>query len=133
PYHAPLSGTVFPSAIYYCSQDIATALCARSDDGGLTFAPAVPVWTLDQCGGLHGHVKVAPDGTVYVPNKNCGGHTGLAVSKDNGVTWTIRTVPGSGQGEWDPSVALASDGTVYLAYGDADGHARVAVSHDQGA
>jgi len=28
---------LYANAVYYCSQDIATAFCARSDDGGLTF------------------------------------------------------------------------------------------------
>jgi hypothetical protein len=131
PFHAPLTGTVYPDAVYYCSQDLVAALCARSDDGGLTFNPAVPIYT-DACGGLHGHVKVAPDGTVYVPNKSCGGKQGVVVSEDNGLNWAVRTVPGSTNGAWDPSVAIASDGTVYLGYDDGDGHAKVAVSHDKG-
>jgi CARDB protein len=97
----------------------------------VTFNPALPIYT-SECGGLHGHVKVAPDGTVYVPNKGCGGHQGVVVSEDNGLTWSVRTVSESGSGDWDPSVALASDGTAYLGYGDADGHPKVAVSHDQG-
>ena len=132
PYHAPLSGTpAYPDAVYYCSQDLVAALCARSDTGGATFLPAVPIYTTE-CGGLHGHVKVGPDGTVYVPNKGCGGAQGVAVSEDNGVTWSIRTVPGSTNGAWDPSVGVASDGTVYFGYDDGDGHPRVAVSHDHG-
>jgi hypothetical protein len=132
PYHAPLSGTpVYPNAVYYCSQDLVAALCARSDTGGVTFSPAVPIYT-SECTGLHGHVKVAPDGTVYVPNKDCGGHQGVVVSEDNGLTWSVRTVPQSTKGDWDPSVGIASDGTVYLGYADADGHEKVAVSHDQG-
>lgn len=135
PYHAPLTrdpnGLLYPDAVYYCSQDLVAALCARSDDGGLTFAPAVPIYT-SECTGLHGHVKVAPDGTVYVPNKSCGGQEGVAVSEDNGLTWSIRTVPGSTPGAWDPSVGIASDGTVYFGYDDGDGHPKVAVSHDQG-
>jgi hypothetical protein len=131
PYHQPLSGTLYPHAFYYCSQDLVAALCARSDTGGLTFNPAVPIYT-DQCGGLHGHVKVGPDGTVYVPNKACGGHQGVVVSEDNGLTWSVRTVPSSTNGAWDPSVAIGADNTVYLGYDDGDGHAKVAVSHDHG-
>src|SRR5713226_2036944 len=62
----------YPNAVYYCSQDIATAFCALSVDGGATYGAGVPTWTLSDCGGLHGHVKVSPaDGTVYVPNKGC--------------------------------------------------------------
>ena len=56
----------YPNAVYYCSQDLATAFCARSDDGGVTFGAGVPIYELLQCTGIHGHVKVAPDGTVYV-------------------------------------------------------------------
>ena len=75
-----LDGKFYPNAVYYASQDIGLAEIARSDDGGLTFGVAVPMYDITQCGGLHGHIKVAPDGTVYVPNKNCGGEQGVALS-----------------------------------------------------
>jgi hypothetical protein len=122
----------YPHAVYYCSQSIALATCARSDNGGFTYGPSMPVYTIEQCGGLHGHVKVAPDGTVYLPNKSCGGQQGVAVSIDNGMTWTIRKVPNSSAGDSDPSVGIGSDGTVYLGYQNADGHPHVAVSRDRG-
>lgn len=128
-----LNGQTYPNAIYYASQDVGLSEIARSDNGGLTFGVAIPMWTLVQCDGLHGHIKVAPDGTVYVPNKSCGGKQGVAVSEDNGLSWTIRTVDGSTAGETDPSVGIGADGTVYLGFADGDGHARVAVSHDRGA
>ena len=127
------NGQIYPNAIYYASQDVGLAEIARSDDGGFTFGVAIPMWTLAQCDGLHGHSKVAPDGTVYVPNKSCGGKQGVAVSEDNGVSWSIRTVDGSTPGDTDPSVGIGADGTVYFGYADGDGHARVAVSHDRGA
>jgi hypothetical protein len=66
---------LYPNAIYYCSQNIVgNAECSRSDDGGQTFGPGVVIFqNLQQCnGGIHGHVKVAADGTVYVPNATCG-------------------------------------------------------------
>jgi hypothetical protein len=132
----PTTGTVtgYKDAVYYCSQDIATAFCARSDDGGLTFGAGVPLYNLSQCAGIHGHVKVAPDGTVYVPTRSCGGKTGLAVSTDDGVTWTVRTIPGSTNGIGnDPSIGIATDGTIYEGYQAADGHARIAISRDRGA
>jgi hypothetical protein len=125
--------TAYPYAVYYCSQDIALAQCAVSLDGGTTFGPAVPIYNLTQCGGLHGHIKVGPDGTAYVPNKNCNGEQGMAVSTDSGLSWTVRTVPGSSAGSSDPSVGIASDGTVYFGWANGDGHAYAAVSHDQGA
>ena len=124
--------TSYPHMVYYCSQDIALAQCAASLDGGTTFGLAVPIYNLTQCGGLHGHLKVAPDGTVYVPNKSCGGAQGVAVSANNGLTWTVRKVPGSSPGSSDPSVGIATDGTVYFGFSGGDGHAYVAVSQDEG-
>lgn len=124
--------TSYPNAVYYCAQDIAYANCAVSLDGGLTFGPAVPMYTLAECGGLHGHIKVGPDGTAYVPNKNCGGEQAVAVSTDNGLTWAVRRVPGSHAGDSDPSAAVANDGTLYLGWADGSQHPYVAVSHDNG-
>ena len=73
-----------------------------------------------RCVGLHGHPKVAPDGTVYVPNKGCGldtpvignGLVNMVVSEDAGMTWTIRRVPDSTGGltsKGDPSVGIDKD------------------------
>ncbi|MFF9817814.1 hypothetical protein [Streptomyces sp. NPDC014006] len=124
--------TSYPHAVYYCSQDIADASCAVSRDGGLTYGPAVPMYSLLDCGGLHGHVKVAPDGTVYVPNKGCGGNQAVAVSEDNGLTWAIRKNPVSTPGDSDPSVGIGAGGTVYMGYQNSDGTAHIAVSHDKG-
>ncbi|MGI8437305.1 MAG: PKD domain-containing protein [Chthoniobacterales bacterium] len=123
---------LYKHQIYYASQDIGTSFASRSDNGGLTFNAGVPMWTLAQCGGLHGHVKVGPDGTTYVPNKSCGGDTAVAVSRDNGLTWTIKPIPGSGSGDTDPSVGIATDNTVYVGYQKADGHPHIAVSTDHG-
>jgi hypothetical protein len=123
---------LYPHAVYYCSQAIALAFCAESLDGGLTFGAGVPIYNLTQCVGIHGHIKVAPDGTAYVPNRSCGSGQGMAVSTNNGLTWTVRTVPGSTAGVSDPSVGIAADGTVYFGYVDAASHPRIAVSHDRG-
>jgi hypothetical protein len=133
PFAAPLTSPLYSRAVYYCSQDIALAQCALSLNGGLAFGPALPIYTLLDCGGLHGHVKVGPDGTVYVPNKSCGSGQGAAVSSNNGLTWTVRTVPGSLPGTWDPAVAVGANGTLYFAFGNSDGRAMVTVSHDHGA
>ncbi len=145
----PIENPLYPFAVYYCAQAfgvvIGDATCARSDDGGLTYAPSTIVYT-SECGGLHGHPRVAPDGTVYLPNKACsyadGLGQGVALSKDNGLTWTISVVPGSQPGESDPSVATGlndtgkpatqTSNTVYLGYCDGDGRPKVATSPDQG-
>jgi len=138
---------LYPDAVYYCSQDVFTAFCARSDDGGLTYGPGVPIYfgtagllpvgdyNLVQCEGLHGHVKVGPDGTVYVPNANCSGYPAVAVSSDNGTTWNVRPDYNAASPSFsgsDPSAAVASDGTLYLCYQGADAHAHVAVSTNKG-
>jgi len=122
----------YPNAVYYCSQDIATAFCATSHDGGTTFGPGVPTYSLLDCGGLHGHVKVAADGTAYLPNKACGSNAAVVVSKDGGTSWTVNRVPGSSPSDADPSVGIGSNGTVYFGYVGSDGRPAVAVSHDQG-
>jgi PKD repeat protein len=152
PYSAnqpvPIQHPNYPNAIYYCSQNIvAEAQCSRSDNGGQTFGPGVPIYSPAQCtGGIHGHVKVAPDGTVYVPNSSCGtvGTTGVAVSTDNGLTWTENNVPGSSSTQ-DPSVGIGQNhvgkpagnltgtNTVYIGYVDGDGHPKVSHSGDRGA
>ncbi|PYL55691.1 MAG: hypothetical protein DMF29_01105 [Verrucomicrobia bacterium] len=98
-YHAPLvnpPAPAYPHAIYYCSQ-LPAAACARSDDGGLTFGPAIEIDPPADahCAGIHGHVKVAPDGTVVVPTTNCDQMGSVIVSGDNGITWTIHHVPGT--------------------------------------
>jgi len=138
PFAAPLTRNGLPllyqNAVYYCSQDVGyDASCAASLDGGLTFGPAVRIYTFLDCeAGLHGHIKVAPDGTAYVPTKACGGQAAVVVSENNGLTWTVRKVPGSTAGASDPAVGIGSDGTVYFAYTDAANHTLAAVSHDKG-
>jgi hypothetical protein len=138
PYPKGMTGlTGYPHAVYYCSQAqalvLGNAACSRSDDGGLTFGTPVPVWN-GACTGLHGHVRVAPnDGTVYLPDGNCGGEVGVGVSSDAGKTWTIRKVPGSVNDQSDPAVSAGSDGTLYLGWADGTGRPEVAVSRDHGA
>ena len=129
-------------AVYYCSQSVATAFCARSDDGGQTFGPGNTFKNLDcAAGALHGHVKVAPDGTVYVPDSSqCVAPLGgtadnvLAfMSEDAGVTWEVRNLPSSvGGAASDPSLGIATDGTLYMCYENGDSSVHMAVSHDKG-
>src|SRR5438552_1121677 len=149
PYPASLSLLGTPvnqgQAVYYCSQTwpLGPATCQRSDDLGASYGPGVLAYEgngITQCHGLHGHVHVAPDGTVWLPVSHCGGHQGGAMSTDGGVTWKEFIVPNAIsqiQGA-DPSIAIDSDSTVYYAYvnnepvaagNPPEGHARVAVGH----
>ena len=127
---------LYADSVYYCSQDLVTATCSRSDNGGLTFGPAVPVYNFTQCGGaIHGHLVVAPDGTAYLPNMTCLGHQAVVVTEDNGITWSVRPVSTSSTPKGaivDPAVAVGANGTVYFGYQAGDGHPHTAVSHDGG-
>jgi PKD repeat protein len=161
PYPAALSNLANSvnkgHAVYYCGQGgyvlavTSIAYCSRSDDGGLNFGKSIPAYT-DAASGcsqaIHGHVKVAPDGTVYLPNAQCGGGQAVAVSTDAGTTWVVHTVPGSASPAGatdiiDPSVAVSKDApvapatsnTMYFAYAGAvgtDNHMFVTVTKDRG-
>jgi hypothetical protein len=137
-------------AMYYCGQSVIFANCALSTDGGITYGAAAPAYAdinseLDgaaaggTCMGLHGHLKVGPDGTLYLPNFGCLSPEGeqvqgIAVSEDDGLTWDVRTVPGALYNEFksDPSIAIAKDNTLYFAYEPKKGAPKVAVSHNKG-
>ena len=140
PFHAPVPPlATYPNAIYYCAQ-LPNASCGLSIDGGRTYGPAVPVYT-DECGGLHGHIKVGPDGTAYLPNKDCKTPRpgqAVVVSEDNGATWAERPVPGSLAAGSDAAVGIGrgdktgGKGRVYLGYADGDNQAVIATSTDNG-
>jgi uncharacterized repeat protein (TIGR01451 family) len=140
PFAPPAPSATYPNAVYYCSQSVAEANCALSVDGGQTYGPAVPIYNIDECAGLHGMPKVSPvDGTVYVPNSNCVSDGLLSYTKqavirstDNGITWGIRTIPNSVAGASDPSVDIGSDGRVYFGYANANKKPVVAVSDTKG-
>ena len=137
PGSAEALNPLYRHAVYYCSHSIVNAFCSRSDNGGISFNPAVPIFTPVQASSLacnnHGHVKVAPDGTVYVPQETCEGVTGVVVSEDNGLSWEYRPVPSTVAGTSDTSVGIARDGTIYHGFASgADGRPWVGVSKDRG-
>jgi hypothetical protein len=123
----------YQNSVQYCAQDVASAQCAVSMNGGITFGLGTPVYLITDCGGLHGHIRTAPDGTLYLPNKDCGGEIGVHVSTDSGATWTKHTVPGSLAANSDPWVDVGPNGVVYLGWVDGDHFPMMAVSHDRGA
>jgi len=149
PYPATLSSLGTPvnhgHAVYYCAQTypVGAAACQRSDDYGATFGPSTLMYTGNAgslCAGIHGHVHVGPDGTVYVPVRDCTGNAGVAVSSNAGATWSNFSVPNSpvqNQGS-DPSIAIDANNNVYIFYitsnaGHTEGHVHVQVSTDHGA
>lgn len=152
PFHAPIPtppAPAYPNVIYYCSQNGAqNAECSASYDGGVTFGPGVPLFDPTVCGGgIHGHVKVSPQGTAYVPNSSCAagspvGANGVARSTDNGLSWHEFNVPNS-TGSQDPAIGIGQNNvgkppgqmanTIYLGWVSADNHAHIAHSPDEGA
>ena len=125
---------VYNRSVYYCAQSGAVQ-CAVSQDGGVTFGPGVAV----QCGyvdpGLHGSIHVGPDGTAYLPFKGCGSFNGVAVSPNNGVSWSQRPIPeaySAGSG-FDPDVATTKSGWAYVGYPTSQWGVGVALTKDRGA
>jgi hypothetical protein len=159
PFHSPVpQGTnpVYADAVYYCAQNGFNAYCAMSPDGGLTFGPGRPISNTPEndpddadpqiaaeggaCSGLHGHVRVGPDGTAYLPIKGCGGQPSvddltnteywggrpaLSISNDNGTTWTVHTIPAgtttagnevANSDESDPSADVDKGNRLYLGW-----------------
>lgn len=137
PYPASFTGPhpFHQNAVYFCSQDIVgPAGCARSDDGGATYAFTNPLaYDGTMCRGLHGHVRVAPNGTVWLPVEVCGDGTGYAISKDAAVTWNDFQIPGSASSAGsDPSIALDAANRAYFCFVDGDGHIKAVTSDDEG-
>ena len=138
--------------VLFCSQDLVGANCSRSDDLGSTYGPSVvatgPGTSNSQgCGGLHGHVRVAPDGTAWLPDKSCGSKQGGAINiLASANPWTefvvekavtdadgpaFTTTPQTSGGA-DPSIGIDSTSTVYYCYVNSEangleGHVHVAV------
>ena len=128
----------YKNSVFYCAQDVASAQCASSVTGGIVFNPGIPAYTALDCGGLHGHIRSGFDGTLYLPNASCfdangDSRQGVVVSTNNGLTWTVRTVPGSLPENSDPYVDVGPNGTVYFSWTDGTGHPFAAVSRDRGA
>ena len=130
---------------YYCSQEIVTALCGASLDGGQTFGPSSPAFTAANCGNsFHGHVKVGPDGSVYLPSERCSGQA-IARSFDNGRTFDFKKLPADFTAVSNlthPSISVSraapkpstatGPGVLYYANGDAQNRLIVTASADRG-
>jgi hypothetical protein len=127
----------YPKVVYYCYQDVASSTCSKSLDGGITFIPAggTSFSGFDEdgtfCGGLHGHGYAGPDGTIYIPKGHCG-FPWLAISKDEGATWTRVQVAELASADHEASVAADARGNVYYAYIGSDTLPYLVVSRDGG-
>lgn len=122
----------YPKVVYRCVNQGAYAACATSLDGGLTFGPQVPAWTLPDCNGITGHVEADPEGRVYLPKADCGLGVVVAVTEDDGLTWDLRVVdPTPGDMSEDLDLAVDEAGNLYGVW-PRDGQVWFSASRDQG-
>ena len=136
PVNSPTVG--WPNILYYCWNDVLTSSCQKSLDGGIawtvTGAPAFlgpSVENGDNCGGLHGHGHVGPDGTVYLPRGYCG-QPFLSISRDEGATWTNVQIAKNGIATHEAGVVADKFGNVYYTWTGRDRRPYLAVSRNGG-
>lgn len=140
----------YSKIVYYCVNRVSDSICGRSLDGGLTWSPGTVVYAGADpaaggepnpanplgppfCGGLHGHLAVAPDGTLYLPREYCG-RPFVAISRDDGTTWTqVRVSDAKALGGPDPNVAVDAAGNVYYLFVNDVGQLLLTISRDAGA
>ena len=129
--------------VYYCtgttpasSPPLTTPICSKSLDGGLTWIPTGKLpWPLtgpdDVFGPWAGNPVVGPDGTLYLP-KRFAGQPEIAVSFNEGHTWTRRRVASNGSAGAATRVAVDPAGTVYYTWSSATHQPFFAYSRDRG-
>jgi hypothetical protein len=156
-----------PHVAYYCSNDGGATVeslgtgCSKSRDGGTTWIRTGALAFQNDpsrtggsfglpgfCSGATGHGAVGPDGTVYIPRGWCD-QPYLAVSKDEGATWTrtqvadkgvivgiedevIGTTAGFAIEDHEASVAIDPAGNVYYLWIGKDHMPYLAISRDGG-
>ena len=141
PVSSPTTG--YPNLVYHCtgttpasSPPLTTPVCSKSLDGGLTF---VPTGTLpfpimgdqDLFAVWAGDPIVARDGTLYVPKRH-DGQPQIAISRDEGLTWTQVQVASNGSSAQATRAALDPAGNLYYTWTAADHLPYLAWSLDRG-
>jgi len=141
----PLVPPTYKNLVYYCYNKLVSTNCAVSYDGGNRYlydrvalggecvdaGTGCPDGTND-CGGINGHPAASADGIVYVPaGFNCNIPT-VAVTNDNGLTWTAHQFGKDiGQQDIDPEITVTPDGTAYFYGRGKDGAGYLWRSKDQ--
>jgi hypothetical protein len=116
PVSNPTAG--YPNVVYLCVNGYSalSTVCSKSLNGGLTFSPTgAPAYLEVGCGGLSGHGVVGRDGAVYLPRGFCG-QPFLAISHDEGLTWTRVQVADNGSPNHEAAVAVDEKGNLYYTW-----------------
>jgi hypothetical protein len=139
-----LAQSDYPDMVYYCATGPTAIIgpdhiCYRSTDGGKTFTQTATDPVSGSGGGYPTAGVVGPDGTLYVPKGSPSG-LAIAVSKDEGDTWTDAIVTGSmfvgtSSKNWlSMNVTVDAQGNLYAVWSDdSDLLPRLSVSKDEGA
>ncbi|HUR62256.1 MAG TPA: sialidase family protein [Candidatus Thermoplasmatota archaeon] len=139
----------YRNMVYICTNKVESLVspplilgtwCQASYDGGATWEGATNAFPPDDdCPGLNGHPAVGADGTLYVPAGNLGGKGAscqqpprVAVSRDSGLTFTVRTCDVCGiQRSIDADIAFTPDGTAYMVFTSEDSMTYLVRSKDK--
>jgi BNR repeat-like domain len=133
----------YPNILYFCSQGPLVAAgptreCVKSLDGGKTAATVgstagtglLPAPNLPSCSQYplsQGHSMAADSrGSIYLPVTFCS-DAAVAISRDEGTTWTYVRVGTAGSGLGAISIAADDAGNLFVAW--LDSNRRVLLSH----
>ncbi|MHB8634473.1 MAG: sialidase family protein [Thermoplasmatota archaeon] len=133
---------LYAKHVFACINQISDTECERSVDGGMTFQATTPPFRgIDEkqavnangdfiCSGLVGHLKTSAKGVLFLPKDHCRSPL-VAVSADEGVTWTVTQVAKTPVAD-DPTMAVDASGVAYYAWVAEDGSLLLSTSKDQG-
>jgi hypothetical protein len=134
--------TGYPNIVYFCASatlgaapPASSPVCSKSLDGGASFIPITPPYptlgTQDLFAPWGGPPVVGPDGTVYVPKRH-GGEPLIAISHDEGDSWTRVQVANNGSSSQANRAAVDARGNVYYTWVGADHMPYLTTSRDEG-
>lgn len=126
----------YPKVVYYCFNKLAYTDCTKSLDGGTTWIPTVNTTSgnsTPECSGLNGHGVADSRGWIYIPYAGCANRPTIAISKDEGATFSVihvaPTLPINGG---DPSLAIDAKNNLYYLWNDQDRRVLLSVSTNTG-
>ncbi|HVF04400.1 MAG TPA: sialidase family protein [Frankiaceae bacterium] len=130
-----VSTSGYPNVLLQCVNAVYAVSCSRSLDGGDVWGPSMIVsenqHLVARGGEQTGHLRAAPDGTIYLPSPEAGDKPVVFVSEDSGGTWRRQVISTVSIPFTDPAVAVDRNGTVYATFVDRTGRLLYAVSRNK--